>query len=245
MADNQIIKLSARSPYNHASGCRIVPKEEKTTTKTTTTTPTTTATTPAPTSMATSTIPFTSKSFLVTTPSSAGRNSSHSSEIESMEISKENETSSISDEADVFNSSSATNEIKRKTDVDGRQFQHDMMFTNSLENTTEYRKEVEELFESNAKESSVRQSASSQRFSRRNRGTRETWLVRCHNGGKFSSARQRWWYIAISNCGSDKGLDITYRFKMTNGPEGDFWSEHYSADEMREFSMIHFDDKQL
>lgn len=39
------------------------------------------------------------------------------------------------------------------------------------------------------------------------------------------------WYIAISNCGSDKGLDVTYRFKMTNGKPGEFWHEHFSADE--------------
>lgn len=42
----------------------------------------------------------------------------------------------------------------------------------------------------------------------------------------------RWWYIAVSNCGSSKGLDVVYRFKMTNGETGDFWHEHFSADEM-------------
>lgn len=58
----------------------------------------------------------------------------------------------------------------------------------------------------------------------------------CRNIGGFTSSRERWWYIAIANCGSQKGLDVRYKFRMTNGPPGDFWHEHFSADEMCKYS---------
>ncbi|CAG9577154.1 unnamed protein product [Danaus chrysippus] len=57
------------------------------------------------------------------------------------------------------------------------------------------------------------------------------FIVTCRNSRRFRSARERWWFIAISNCGSAKGLDVRYKFLMTNGPSGDFWHEHFSADE--------------
>nr|XP_032525823.1 transmembrane protein 145-like [Danaus plexippus plexippus] len=57
------------------------------------------------------------------------------------------------------------------------------------------------------------------------------FIVTCRNSRRFRSARERWWFIAISNCGSPKGLDVRYKFLMTNGPSGDFWHEHFSADE--------------
>ncbi|CAH0699539.1 unnamed protein product [Spodoptera exigua] len=75
---------------------------------------------------------------------------------------------------------------------------------------------------------------------------KEHLVVSCHNSRRFRSARERWWFIAISNCESNKarwsmiiiptincfqGLDIRYKFLMTNGPDGDFWHEHFSADE--------------
>ncbi|CAH4036308.1 unnamed protein product [Pieris brassicae] len=59
----------------------------------------------------------------------------------------------------------------------------------------------------------------------------ERMIVSCHNSRRFRSARERWWFIAISNCDSPKGLDVKYKFLMTNGPEGDFWHRHFSADE--------------
>ncbi|XP_013143708.1 PREDICTED: transmembrane protein 145-like [Papilio polytes] len=60
---------------------------------------------------------------------------------------------------------------------------------------------------------------------------RERLVVSCHNSRRFRSARERWWFIAISNCNSPKGLDVRYKFLMTNGPDGDFWHKHFSADE--------------
>lgn len=94
---------------------------------------------------------------------------------------------------------------------------------NNLENTTEYRIDVEEMFEGSNR---------TKREIRNYERERRQLIVSCHNTGGFTSARQRWWYIAIANCGSNKGIDVRYRFKMTNGPPGDFWHEHFSADEM-------------
>ncbi|XP_060534334.1 transmembrane protein 145-like isoform X2 [Cylas formicarius] len=55
--------------------------------------------------------------------------------------------------------------------------------------------------------------------------------VSCHNARKFRSARERWWFIAISNCNGTKGISINYQLLMTNGAPGDYWHEHFSADE--------------
>ncbi|XP_055627120.1 transmembrane protein 145-like [Toxorhynchites rutilus septentrionalis] len=96
---------------------------------------------------------------------------------------------------------------------------------NSLENGTDYKVFVEELFqdfEEGMNKTRIRRSA---KFENK-------LIVSCSNHGTFTSSRQRWWYIAISNCGSNKGLDVWYRFKMTNGAPGDFWNEHFSADEI-------------
>ncbi|CAD0206958.1 unnamed protein product [Chrysodeixis includens] len=60
---------------------------------------------------------------------------------------------------------------------------------------------------------------------------KEHLTVTCHNSRRFRSARERWWFIAISNCDNNKGLDVRYKFLMTNGMDGDFWHEHFSADE--------------
>ncbi|XP_026754438.1 transmembrane protein 145-like [Galleria mellonella] len=73
-------------------------------------------------------------------------------------------------------------------------------------------------------------SSNSQRNDNKNNNV-EKIVVSCHNSRRFRSARERWWFIAISNCDSPKGLDVHYKFLMTNGPDGDFWHEHFSADE--------------
>ncbi|XP_075218044.1 transmembrane protein 145-like isoform X2 [Lycorma delicatula] len=60
---------------------------------------------------------------------------------------------------------------------------------------------------------------------------KDTKIMSCHNSRRFRSARERWWFLAISNCNSTKGLSMQYKFLMTNGPPGDYWHEHFSADE--------------
>jgi len=51
----------------------------------------------------------------------------------------------------------------------------------------------------------------------------------CDGDRRFKSGRERWWYIALSNCESPKGLLIKYRLEMTNGEN--YWGKHFSADE--------------
>lgn len=100
---------------------------------------------------------------------------------------------------------------------------------NNLENTTEFRNDVEEMFEDTHENANRTKRQAYPQYERK------TLLVSCHNAGGFTSARERWWYIVIANCGSNKGIDVRFKFKMTNGPPGDFWHEHFSADEMCKF----------
>lgn len=111
---------------------------------------------------------------------------------------------------------------------------HDVGFENRLENGSRFMDDVEELFAASSSNQSAsvrmrRHLPSPLNFKREGKGT---IYVTCSNIGGFTSSRERWWYIAIANCGSGKGLDVTYRFRMTNGAPGDFWHEHFSADEM-------------
>ncbi|XP_058065415.1 transmembrane protein 145-like [Anopheles bellator] len=96
---------------------------------------------------------------------------------------------------------------------------------NLLENSTDFRSLVEQLFPDPGADRRRRVRESSRYETR--------LIVSCSNFGSFTSSRERWWYIAIANCdGGGRGLDVKYRFRMTNGPPGDFWHEHFSADEM-------------
>ncbi|XP_017882788.1 transmembrane protein 145-like [Ceratina calcarata] len=59
---------------------------------------------------------------------------------------------------------------------------------------------------------------------------KEDEIVRCLSYRKFRSSRPRWWFIALADCSSKTGLNVSYWISLTNG-EGDFWREHFSADE--------------
>ncbi|KAK7868393.1 hypothetical protein R5R35_013680 [Gryllus longicercus] len=61
-------------------------------------------------------------------------------------------------------------------------------------------------------------------------GKRDT--VSCSDQTTFLLARRRWWYIAASHCNSSVGIYLKFKLRMTNGNEGDFWHEHFSADEL-------------
>lgn len=56
-------------------------------------------------------------------------------------------------------------------------------------------------------------------------------IVRCESQRRFISARPRWWFIALADCSSKTGLNVTYWISLTNAPIGTFWKEHFSADE--------------
>ncbi|XP_063887893.1 transmembrane protein 145-like isoform X2 [Scylla paramamosain] len=51
----------------------------------------------------------------------------------------------------------------------------------------------------------------------------------CRGKNRFISARDRWWFIAASNCESSEGLEMRYKLTMTNGYS--YWYKHFSADE--------------
>lgn len=100
-----------------------------------------------------------------------------------------------------------------------------------LDNSTFFKVDVEEIF-SNKDENTTRRKREIPSYPKLFESERKgTIIVTCHNLGGFTSSRERWWYIAVANCGSNKGLDVHYKFRMTNGPPGDFWHEHFSADE--------------
>ncbi|KAG7197388.1 hypothetical protein KM043_018493 [Ampulex compressa] len=56
-------------------------------------------------------------------------------------------------------------------------------------------------------------------------------IVRCSDRVKFRSSRPRWWFIALADCDSMVGLNVSYWISLTNAPPGSFWKEHFSADE--------------
>ena len=58
-----------------------------------------------------------------------------------------------------------------------------------------------------------------------------TDYIHCKGSRNFNTARDRWWFVAISNCDSVKGLQLSYKFLMTNGPKHDILHHHFSADE--------------
>ena len=57
----------------------------------------------------------------------------------------------------------------------------------------------------------------------------QTWY-RCVHHRTFQSYRERWWFIAVDNCNSPRGLYLKYRISMTNSQSNN-WLRHFSADE--------------
>ncbi|XP_022093046.1 transmembrane protein 145-like isoform X2 [Acanthaster planci] len=51
----------------------------------------------------------------------------------------------------------------------------------------------------------------------------------CRAGRSFTSRRERWWYVALDNCNSTRGLYLKYKMTFTNGD--DYWTKHFSADQ--------------
>lgn len=70
-----------------------------------------------------------------------------------------------------------------------------------------------------------------------NIGTNNESWYRCIHHRTFQSHRERWWFIAIDNCGTSKGLYMKYRITMTNS-QTNAWLKHFSADEFCMTEMI-------
>lgn len=241
--DNQIVKLSARSPDNVLSGCTILPKNsQKPLTilyPSTTEHPNEFSTQPDNESEYASTESIFDKYLKRTTVQIPNGNRESKSLYNITDEMQNNELQERFNDTEVFNATSKND----SRNGGGLFFKHDVGFENELENTTEYKLDVEELFEPSKKNEHLDDDYEStdNRQRRSNpvtfRSNRETFVVKCHNAGSFISSRERWWFIAIANCGNNKGLDVKYRFKMTNGQSGDFWHEHFSADERCEFHL--------
>lgn len=242
--DNQIVTLSARSPMSVLSGCTILPKENHEPF----------SSIPQPTSESPifeTTEGHDDENYSTETnydkylkrPLNEPKQPLENRTGKSLENFTNDEFDESFNETEIFNNSATTGD-EHSHNGGGLVFEHDIRLQNELENTTEYKLEVEELFEAQNQTEYLRPNIDNYKSRERRseswpfRRQRDTYIVRCHNAGTFISSRERWWYIAISNCGTDKGLDIRYRFKMTNGKSGDFWNEHFSADERCNDSFI-------
>lgn len=49
---------------------------------------------------------------------------------------------------------------------------------------------------------------------------KEDAITRCSNYRRFRSSRPRWWFIALADCSSKTGLNISYWISLTNAPHG-------------------------
>lgn len=222
--DNQIVTLSARSPYNHYSGCTLRSSKEPEFNEKTTQSPNRQKDNKPNKSSGNDPDASYFDQFLVTSTSTYSNIEFNARDFDNMTT----ESNFMFNETDIFNSTLDLTNFSYSSDME--------RFDNNLENSTEFRDEVEQLFDENELE----QSGNGSRNGRIRRSIpklydsdkRGTVIVSCRNVGSFTSSRERWWYIAIANCGSIKGLDVKYRFRMTNGNQGDLWHEHFSADEM-------------
>ncbi|KAK0396794.1 hypothetical protein QR680_001860 [Steinernema hermaphroditum] len=58
----------------------------------------------------------------------------------------------------------------------------------------------------------------------------ESWYS-CEGRRSFTSQRPRWWYLAVGNCDSFKGLYLEYSIEMANDLPSSVWFYHFSFDE--------------
>lgn len=213
--DNQVVTLSVRPPYNFMSGCKLQSKN-------TNAKPPLAISTPGP-----ALDPSYFDQFLRTSTEEPFTTNAYEFNLTEFF----NNTSELeTDDVDVFNmTSNDDSRTPLARDISSLE--------NRLENGTDFLNDVEELFSvQNMSNADIRETVRFRRslprplnFKREGHGT---FVVYCNNIGGFTSSRERWWYIAIANCGSGLGLNVSFRFRLTNGPPGDFWHEHFSADEM-------------
>lgn len=200
--DNQIVTLSSRSPHNTRSGCTISKKSTPiplTPSHTTEQPYNYDTTTQYEYSENASTEPSFDR-FLKSTQSTDGiEQATNESNIDETDV----DFSGSGDQLESFNDTEVFNVSKSSSrrHGGGLSFKHDTSFENELENSTEFRSDVEELFESQ-----IESHQRSEDFAEERSGghseplidgnifyrARETYTVRCHNAGTFISSRERW-----------------------------------------------------
>lgn len=199
--DNQIVTLSTRSPYNTRSGCTISKKSTQIPL-----TPSHTTEQPYDTSTQyeyseNSSTESNFDRFLKSTQSTDGIElSTNESSIDEKDMeffgSGGDQLESFND-TEVFNASKSSS----RRHGGGLSFKHDTTFENELENSTEFRTDVEELFEPQIETHQRLEDFDEERSGAHSESlidgnifyrTRETYTVRCHNAGTFISSRERW-----------------------------------------------------
>lgn len=221
VADNQIVTLSARSPYNTLSGCTIskkAPPKIPIFFHRPTDLPVDTTNANDETKNLSTETSFDKYLKITTTTKSSIKElddpmekSFDENSNNTFEGSASNEFLDSFNDTEVFNASAMSGDRKLHNDG-GLLFKHDTVLENQLENSTEYKLDVEELFESHqARNNQIanfnddddiddnRQRRSGDLTFRR---SKETYIVRCHNAGTFISSRERWYlneFILILN----------------------------------------------
>lgn len=202
-ADNQIVSLSARSPYNILSGCTITKKTPSTPLATQSTTERPDDTTPQ---YGYDEMPSTENVFdkflkrTTDAPSSTVDQTSTSFD----DNTNVTDTVGMSDFLEAFNDTEVFNVTSNSAGRNGGglSFKHDTAFENNLENSTEFRSDVEELFETQVESHHMADMEEMDEVDRPRserlldgnlfHRTRETYTVKCHNAGTFLSSRERW-----------------------------------------------------
>lgn len=213
VADNQIVTLSARSPYNTLSGCTIIKKSPPKIPvffQRPTDLPTPVDTTNANDEIENVSTETSFDKYLKKTTKSPTKELDDDPIGKSFDDNNNNNTAegSVSDEfldsfndTEVFNASALSGDRKLHNGG-GISFKHDTAMENQLENSTEYKIDVEELFESshqtrNSQIENFDDDIDDNRHRRSGqftfRKTKETYIVRCHNAGTFISSRERWY----------------------------------------------------
>lgn len=183
--DNQIVTMSAKSPYFLKSGCTMrtaaSPPRGQNKDSTTTVKP--------------------------TQPSKKDPEEFDSTYFDQfIKTTTQMPASTFSDQPSSIDMSSTTFGFENFTEVDIEDFNSTitgyktMIYDqetqdNNLENTTEFKREVEEMFEDTGNQSIRTKRQTFPRILEQEK--KQTIYISCHNAGGFTSSRQRWWYIAL------------------------------------------------
>ncbi|XP_065173129.1 transmembrane protein 145-like isoform X2 [Atheta coriaria] len=232
---NQIVNLSTRFPFSEAAGCRVPPAV---------TTPRTKYTYIVPTL---STKPTTRKTThgktIITQKVTISFSTTESDDYSTTDGSTISTTSNNYEENEIIESTTQFSDITSTYSISSSDTTYSSPSTLNLLNdevtlpTNYYQTDVVNIDEENPPIRKRKRSADGTTPVHRlhqdgaARIIRQGRTVTCRNARRFRTARERWWFIAVSNCRGNRGIHIRYRMLMTNGDPGDYWHEHFSADE--------------